>query len=107
MIIIIGTAIAFSIKLCDIAKSEEDANESRAREKTFTEARVKILETEKLRDTWREDKLLHNFVRDIVDGLISTAEATEFYNELNEENKLKFNELEERYRAYRRNFVKK
>ena len=30
-----------------------------------------------------------------------------FYNELNEENKLKFNELEERYRAYRRNFVKK
>lgn len=105
--IVVGTAITFSIKLCDIAKSDEDANEAKAREKVFTDARVKILETEKLRDTWREDKLLHNFVRDVVDGLISTAEATEFYNELNEGNKLKFNELEDRYRAYRRQFCKK
>lgn len=105
--IVIGAAIVISVKLCDIAKSDEDANESKAREKVFTEARLKLSDTERARDGWRKDKLLNNFVRDVVDGLILTAEATEFYNELNEENKLKFDDLEAKYRAYRKNFIKK
>lgn len=42
-IIVIGTAIAFSIKLCDIAKSEEDANESRAIDKTLLTQESKYL----------------------------------------------------------------
>ena len=43
----------------------------------------------KERDDWRKDKLLHNFVRDVVDGLIPSNQVVEFYNELNDENKLK------------------
>ena len=103
----IGAAIGISIKICDIAKCDEDANEQKAREKIFTEARLKIYDIERARDDWRKDKLLHNFVRDVVDGLIPANKVVEFYNELNEENKLNFDVLEERYRDYRKNFIKK
>jgi hypothetical protein len=104
---IIGAAIVISIKLCDIAKSDEDANEQKAREKVFTEARLKLYDTERARDDWRKDRLLHNFVRDVVDGLIPSNQVVEFYNELNAENKLRFDDLEVKYRTYRKNFIKK
>ncbi len=106
-VIVIGTAIGTSIKLCDTAKSDEDVNEQKAREKVFTEARLKLYDTERARDNWRKDKLLHNFVRDVVDGLIPSNQVVEFYNELNAENKLKFDDLEVKYRTYRKNFIKK
>ena len=106
-VIVIGTAIGISIKLCDTAKSDEDVNEQKAREKVFTEARLKLYDTERARDDWRKDKLLHNFVRDVVDGLIPSNQVVEFYNELNAENKLRFDDLEVKYRTYRKNFIKK
>jgi hypothetical protein len=106
-VIVIGTAISISIKLCDTAKSDEDVNEQKAREKVFTEARLKLYDTERVRDDWRKDKLLHNFVRDVVDGLIPSSQVVEFYNELNDENKLRFDDLEVKYRTYRKNFIKK
>ena len=102
-----GAAIVISIKLCDIAKSDEDANERKAREKIFMEARLKSSDTERVRDEWRKDKILHNFIRDVVDGLIPSNKVVEFYNELNDDNKLKFDDLEARYRDYRKNFIKK
>ncbi len=104
---VIGAAIIISVKLCDIAKSDEDANERKAREKIFMEARLKSADTERIRDDWRKDKLLHNFVRDVVEGLIPSNKVVEFYNELSEENKLKFDDLEVKYRTYRKNFIKK
>ena len=106
-VIVISTAIGTSIKLCDTAKSDEDVNEQKAREKVFTEARLKLYDTERARDNWRKDKLLHNFVRDVVDGLIPSNQVVEFYNELNAENKLRFDDLEVKYRTYRKNFIKK
>jgi hypothetical protein len=43
----------------------------------------------------------------VVDGLIPSNQVVEFYNELNDENKLRFDDLEVKYRTYRKNFIKK
>ena len=101
--IVVGTAIAFSIIFCDIAKSDEDANEARAREKTFSDARLKVYDTERARDAWRKEHKLECLANHFVSNNITITRLCELCKDLSTKDQIEVFNLIDKYRNYREN----
>lgn len=100
---LVGAIIVISIKLCDIANSDDDVNEQKAREKVFTEARLKVYDTEHIRDAWRKEHKLECLANDFVSNNITMARLCELCKDLSTKDQIKVFNLIDRYRNYREN----
>lgn len=105
-IVAIGTAIGISIKICDIARSDEDANERKAREKIFTEARLKQSDTERARDAWRKEHKLECLANDFVSNCITMTSLCNLCKDLSTREQIEIFKLIDKYRNYRESLKK-
>lgn len=95
---LIGAIIVISIKLCDIAKSDEDVNEQKAREKVFIEARLKVYEIERARDAWRKEHKLECLANDFVSNNITITRLCELCKDLSTKDQIRIFKLIDNYR---------
>lgn len=102
-VIVIGTAIAISIKLCDIAKCEEDANEQKVRSEIYSKYHLKSKKISEERDAWRKEHKLECLANDFVSNNITMTRLCELSKDLSTTDQIKVFNLIDRYRDYREN----
>ena len=103
---LVGAIIVISIKLCDTAKSDEDANEQRVRSEIYSKYQLKLKEISEHRDAWRKEHKLECLANDFVSNNITMTRLCELCKDLSTEDQIEVFNLIDNYRDYRERFKK-
>ena len=99
-------AIIVSIRLCDIAKSDEDANEQRVRGEIYSQYKLKLKEISEQRDAWRKEHKLECLANDFVSNNITITRLCELCKDLSTKEQIEIFTLIDNYRDYRESLKK-